>query len=215
MTRKRRRRDDVDSPGGASEGNPPPVKTRAEREDAKERETERKESREARLRRAPAETLDTAAIACCAGAYVSFSGASVQRAAREMTARVPAAAARQLAEARGDTLWHMTLVGPREVRLLPNELKRHLPALVQGLRRRLRRATAPEFVGVGSAADAAGNRCWFAVARWEVLQEARAELGLPRKDLHVTLGFCGKDVHRVGGALVDKGVASLLPEEAI
>lgn len=48
-------------------------------------------------------------------------------------------------------------------------------------------------VGVGRVTDG-DNETWFIVFESPALQSARAEVGLPPKDLHATLGFAVKDI---------------------
>eukprot|EP01114_Cavostelium_apophysatum_P004264 TRINITY_DN14454_c0_g1_i1.p1 TRINITY_DN14454_c0_g1~~TRINITY_DN14454_c0_g1_i1.p1 ORF type:complete len:280 (-),score=49.84 TRINITY_DN14454_c0_g1_i1:25-864(-) len=39
------------------------------------------------------------------------------------------------------------------------------------------------------------NRAWFKVVRWRSADDFRKELGLPKKDFHVTVGFLIGDIH--------------------
>lgn len=50
-----------------------------------------------------------------------------------------------------------------------------------------------EALGIGRVYDG-DNEAWFVVLSSPEVQEARARLGLPPKDLHATLGFRTKDI---------------------
>lgn len=39
------------------------------------------------------------------------------------------------------------------------------------------------------------SEVWYGVVEWQEMQHARQELGLPAKDLHITLGFSLYDIH--------------------
>lgn len=84
--------------------------------------------------------------------------------------------------------YHLTILDPKEFRKLKNEgrldeLQREKPFHF-------------ELLGVGTAANDR-SQTWFAVARSVAIDHYRYKLGLPRKDLHVTLGFTESDVHGV------------------
>ena len=53
-----------------------------------------------------------------------------------------------------------------------------------------------ELVGLGYVRDS-GDTTFYVICESEAVQQLRGELGLGRKDLHVTLGFDGADVHGV------------------
>lgn len=57
-----------------------------------------------------------------------------------------------------------------------------------------------KFKGIGKVNDGV-NEAWFIVCESEGLDEYRTELGLPKKDFHVTLGFLNKDVHSMSKGL--------------
>ena len=44
-------------------------------------------------------------------------------------------------------------------------------------------------VGLGRLTEGEANEVFFRVVRWESGQKARAALGLPPKDFHITVGF--------------------------
>lgn len=100
----------------------------------------------------------------------------------------------------GVSNYHMTLVGPRDYRLMKKALKAEGQELVI--------PTEPfefEIIGIGSAANDV-SRTWFAVCRSEAADAWRTAQGLGPADLHVTLAFeADGDVHGVS-----KGVNSLL-----
>lgn len=49
-------------------------------------------------------------------------------------------------------------------------------------------------LGMGQVEDN-GQRAFFVVVEWPALQEARADFGLPPKDLHITIAFTLDDIH--------------------
>ncbi len=53
-----------------------------------------------------------------------------------------------------------------------------------------------EDLGLGRvAASAEGNEAFFRVISWPSGDEARAAVGLPGKDFHITVGFKTNDIH--------------------
>jgi hypothetical protein len=44
-------------------------------------------------------------------------------------------------------------------------------------------------VGLGRLTEGEANEVFFRVVRWESGQKARAAMGLPPKDFHITVGF--------------------------
>lgn len=50
-------------------------------------------------------------------------------------------------------------------------------------------------VGLGRLTEGEANEVFFRVVRWESGQKARAALGLPPKDFHITVGFKKADIH--------------------
>lgn len=97
----------------------------------------------------------------------------------------------------GKDSYHMTVVAPREFRLLRKSLggRIQLP----------REPMAIEILGIGSATSER-SRAWFAVCRSEAVAAWRSELKLPAHDLHITLAFgAGGDVHGE-----PKGIGSLI-----
>lgn len=87
----------------------------------------------------------------------------------------------------GGDHYHMTLLAPQEVRLLKKEAK------LEEAYKQAPRAPV-EILGVGKAEE--GEKiAYFAVCRSAEVEAWRERLGLPKKDLHVTLAFDGGDVH--------------------
>lgn len=130
--------------------------------------------------------------------YLGYGGPWVSSIAR-LLADVPESHAKKRVKAREGKAHHVTLVSAKEVKLLPSRFKfKPGTELVSYTRRALSRS-APKLVGLGRVADPedAENDAWFAVLDWPAAEELRAELGLPRRDLHITLGFAKKDVHGV------------------
>lgn len=93
---------------------------------------------------------------------------------------------RKKAERDGADKFHMTVLAPQEFRRLKNEGRLELPEKPFRL----------QLAGVGTASDDR-SQTWFAVARSVAVDHYRYGLGLPRHDLHITLGFTEKDVHGV------------------
>lgn len=84
-------------------------------------------------------------------------------------------------------LYHMTLLAPQEVRRLKNEGR------LESAYKRAPRASV-EVHGVGKAVE--GEKiAYFALCRSPEVAAWRESLGLPKKDLHITLAFDGGDVH--------------------
>lgn len=104
----------------------------------------------------------------------------------------------------GASSYHMTAIEPREFRKLAKELK--------GSGQRLELPSGPlalELIGIGTA-ESESSQAWFAVCRSESVAAWRKALGLPAKDLHITLAFGAEgDVH---GA--PKGIDSLITTDS-
>lgn len=100
----------------------------------------------------------------------------------------------------GADSYHLTILGPRELRQLNRALK--------GTGKRIELPAGPigfEILGIGSAANER-SRSWFAVCRSEAVAAWRSALELPDHDLHITLAFgAGGDVHGE-----PKGISSLI-----
>lgn len=96
--------------------------------------------------------------------------------------------------------YHMTILTPQEFRTVSNSLK------LEGKTLDLPEKVNFTLLGVGTANNQK-SRSWFAVAESVEVNEWRAGLGLPNRDLHITLAFeKGGDVHNV-----DKSANSLIP----
>ena len=54
----------------------------------------------------------------------------------------------------------------------------------------------PRYLGIGEQSED-GNSVQYVVVSWPEIQELRERFGLPKKDLHVTLGYTQKDIHGV------------------
>jgi hypothetical protein len=93
---------------------------------------------------------------------------------------------RKKAERDGEDHFHMTVITPPEYRRLMNEKRFELPS----------KAFRVQLEGVGTASNER-SQTWFAVAHSTAVDHYRYSLGLPRHDLHITLGFTEKDVHGV------------------
>ena len=93
---------------------------------------------------------------------------------------------RKKAERDGVDKYHMTVVAPAEYRRLSSRERVTPPQ--EGLRF--------DLLGVGTASNSK-TQTWYAVAQSPIIDRWRRELGLPKQDLHVTLGFTSSDVHGV------------------
>lgn len=152
------------------------------------------------------------------GGVVVFRSPKVDAAAREGEAKLREhlgeAAEEFLASkrARDGSEHHITLFNPGEVRVLVEKVAEVLrekdPSLSKGKSRdeakhSLRRLLAADLdedwraEGLGRAV-AGPDEAYFVVIAWPRVGKLRAEFGLPPdKDLHITVGFKGKDVHGV------------------
>lgn len=79
-------------------------------------------------------------------------------------------------------VYHMTAITPPEMKKVPKSVSP--PA----------GPVAITYAGLGRAIDG-DDEAWFVVCKAPAIQKWRADLGLPAKDLHVTIGFEPKDVH--------------------
>jgi len=101
----------------------------------------------------------------------------------------------------GEDSYHMTIIEPREFRKVARELKQ------AGDKLQLPKSPMRFAVyGIGTA-ESESSQSWFAVCRSQTVDSWRKALGLPAKDLHITLAFGAEgDVHGV-----PKGIDSLIP----
>jgi gluconate kinase len=87
--------------------------------------------------------------------------------------------------------YHITIIDPYEMKTLKQT---NIIQLIDKLN--IRKALDLMMIGLGKASDGSDS-CTFIVCISNVLQTLRKELGLPVKDLHITLGFIVSDVHNV------------------
>lgn len=92
--------------------------------------------------------------------------------------------------------YHMTIIEPREFRKVARELKR------AGSKLQLPQSQIHFAIyGIGTA-KSESSQAWFAVCRSQAVADWRKSLGLPAKDLHITLAFGAEgDVHGVSKGL--------------
>jgi len=103
-----------------------------------------------------------------------------------------ASAVLRKAISRGFDEYHLTLLSPTEWRALDKEVsKDEVAARAEGL------VDTLEIGGVGRVEREDGEWALFSVCTWPWVQEWRASLGLPPRDLHVTLAFSDSDIHGV------------------
>lgn len=131
--------------------------------------------------------------------YVGYGGSWVSKTARSVLWRIPKSHAVQRDIRRNGRAHHITLVSPKEIRLLDGEYKYNPTALVKKLSGALRSAPNPQLVGLGRAVDSNDdkNDSFFCVLDWPAANIVRADLGLPPHDFHITVGFAEKDIHGV------------------
>ena len=84
----------------------------------------------------------------------------------------------------GEYAFHATILSPAETRKLRKS----------GVEVPVDFTPQMKLTGVGTASDG-DKTAWFVTIESEQVQSWRASVGLERKDLHVTLGFIGGDVH--------------------
>jgi hypothetical protein len=93
-------------------------------------------------------------------------------------------------------VYHMTLVSPPEYKGLGGSRK--VPLDIE-----LDEVTV-KYKGLGRAVDD-DNEAWFIVCESQEVDDWRDSKGLPKKDLHITLGFKNSDVHNQS-----KGIDSIV-----
>ena len=101
---------------------------------------------------------------------------------------------------RGYHEFHLTVVEPGEVSRLDSRQK---TMIKNANLEYIQQSTNPKYIGVGCVVDN-DNEVIFMVVSWPWAQEFRNSLGLPPKDLHVTIGFTKEDKHGIS-----KGVDTL------
>lgn len=84
--------------------------------------------------------------------------------------------------------WHIAIISPLEY----PAIKRRFHILPQ----EIRFATAPQYLGLGSATKG-DDATYFIVVHWPEAQEFRIKNGLPKIDLHITIAFRKNDIHDV------------------
>ena len=97
---------------------------------------------------------------------------------------------------RGINEFHCTLIDPREGRKLK---KSKTPINIPDISE----IPAPKVIGVGSVSKDT-NHVLYLVLEWSWGDSFRTELGLPKRDFHVTVAFTQNDIHDMG-----KGVETL------
>ena len=85
----------------------------------------------------------------------------------------------------GDYHFHMTILEPKDVRKIGKGTLKDMPVFNTTLK------------GIGSVSNEAGNETWYIIVESDEIQNWREDLGLEPKDLHITLGFLGKDIYNM------------------
>lgn len=157
--------------------------------------------------------------------YIALGGPALDSFCNPLLSQVPNACLQRRIVLRGSPM-HLTIVGPDEIRSLPHHLRTDRQACLRFVHTRLL-GTTFETPGVGCArarpklkkantglASKGGrildiipiandvekdelDETYFLVINWPEVQQLRNELGLPHRDLHITLGFTNKDLHTV------------------
>jgi tRNA nucleotidyltransferase/poly(A) polymerase len=98
--------------------------------------------------------------------------------------------------------FHITIIEPPEVSKIAKTLKGQGLSSAEvdaQLKTKVGALTVdgePQMIGLGKQTSG-GNETYFAVVKWPEAQLLRDQLGLPSKDLHITLGFKEKDIYGV------------------
>lgn len=87
----------------------------------------------------------------------------------------------------GEGHYHITVLSPMEFSVLKKEGKSFKDFNLEG---------KPRFLGIGKA-QKDSNVAYYIVVDFPEVDEYREKLNLPKKDLHITIGFMDKDVHGV------------------
>lgn len=98
--------------------------------------------------------------------------------------------------------FHLTVVAPDELRLIGKELDGRL--MLKG---------RVQLHGLGKRTDtrdSLGNEVFYVVATSSDFDKLRAGLGLPKRDLHITLGFKKADIHGV-----PKDLSTMIPRKSV
>ena len=89
--------------------------------------------------------------------------------------------------------WHITVMSPQELR----RLKGHHPKLEKGaFKLPLTGSKGVQYKGIGRQQQGS-KTVYYVIVDWEAAQDFRAEYGLSRYDLHVTIGYIGGDIFNV------------------
>jgi tRNA nucleotidyltransferase/poly(A) polymerase len=98
---------------------------------------------------------------------------------------------------------HITIISPEETPYVA-KLARKNPEDLFG---ELYVDGQPQYLGLGYQ-RIGENELYYVVVKWPEVQELRRNFGLPRKDLHITLGYTYEDIHDVSKdetTLITKG----------
>ncbi|CEO97752.1 Uncharacterized protein PBTT_04855 [Plasmodiophora brassicae] len=148
-----------------------------------------------------------------ARAYIGVEGPRVQACGERHVSSIPAS----WAKARGTRdgpLYHITLIGKNELRGLAQAEGVDVDVVIDRILEACRRVVHDngnctwQDQGMGTVTQD-GNACAYRILDWPLGDRIRAELGLPRADFHITLGFQPNDVH--DGPRKD--IHSLVPDD--
>lgn len=89
----------------------------------------------------------------------------------------------------GEREFHITIASPLETRQLRKA--EQLDSFVQALHT----VKDVQIRGIGRAANDRGHEAWFLVVESDAIHAQRLAVGLGHRDLHITIGFVGADVH--------------------
>jgi len=122
--------------------------------------------------------------------YVGVAGKNVQKIAETLCLSIPQEAVATREKKRGKG-FHLTLLKPGEI----SGTKLNPPKLLD-LARNMLRNSHMSVLGVGACTNKDNDRkAFYAVVEWKEAQILRHMVGLPKGDLHITLGFINMDVY--------------------
>ena len=90
--------------------------------------------------------------------------------------------------------YHLTILSPKEFRLAKKE--HGMQKISETLNNYNNNRGETSILGIGEAQQD-GEKTWYLVCENNNIQQLRQQLGLPHKDLHITLGFTKHDIHNV------------------
>lgn len=132
--------------------------------------------------------------------YVAVGGPQVDEIGKALLNVVPNDCVEKRAQLRG-TPHHITLVGPKDISKMPSMFKKNQEICLQEAHEALS-GTQFRILGVGRVktllskhGSSEENEAYYAVVDWPEAQSFRRKMGLPKCDLHITLGFRVKDIH--------------------